>query len=295
MVGMWKLLIKYLKMNYNISSEKFTHPLLKPILQELTTFFNEYKISFFVIGATARDIVMQLHNESSGRLTHDLDIAITINNWEQFAIIEAEITSLPNFTKDPKQKQRFLYLEKFELDIVPFGDIKKEDNKIFWPPDEEIAMSVLGFSEVSNETLTVKVDEEIEVQIASLAGIFILKVVAWRDRNLETNKDADDMAFILQNYLEIYREESLDYYEEIYTDNHTILTGGATLLGKHLNEILNTHLSVKQGFKDILSAEIEKKEESKLINQILESHRALNYKDVFESLENINKQFKTLA
>src|SRR5690554_3207441 len=279
-------------MNYNISSKKFSHFLLKPILEELTTFFNDYGICFFVIGATARDIVMELHDESSGRLTHDLDIAITINNWDQYKIVETEIIKLPNFTKDPDKKQRFQYLNKFDLDIVPFGDIVKEDNKIFWPPDEEFAMSVLGFPEVKNESFKVKIDGEIEVQIASLAGIFILKVVAWKDRNLKTNKDADDMAFILQNYLEIYRDESIDYYEEIYTDNHTILKGGATLLGKHLNNILNTHLSVKRGFKNIIVAEIKKKEESKLINQILETHSALNYDDVFESLKNIKNQLK---
>lgn len=48
-------------MSYNISSKKFTHPLLKPILLELTSYFKEAGISFFVIGATARDIIMELN------------------------------------------------------------------------------------------------------------------------------------------------------------------------------------------------------------------------------------------
>lgn len=277
-------------MSYNISSNKFNHPLLKPILQELTEFFKDSDISFFVIGATARDIIMELHNESSGRLTHDLDIAITVNNWEQYKTMESEIAKLPNFTKDPDQKQRFKYLGKFDLDIVPYGDIMKEDNKIFWPPDEEFAMSVLGFSAVNDAALKVSIDEDIEIQIASLTGIFILKVVAWRDRHHKTNKDADDMAFILQNYLEIHRDESLEYFEEIYTEDHTILKGGATLLGKQLNEVLNNHPEAKQSITEILTTEIEKKEESKLINQILETHKALSYEEVLKSIQNINAQ-----
>lgn len=276
-------------MSYNISSKKFTHPLLKPILKELTEYFKDSGISFFVIGATARDIIMELHDETSGRLTHDLDIAITINDWGQYQQIEEGIASLTNFTKDPDQKQRFKYLGKFDLDIVPYGDIMKEDNKIFWPPDEEFAMSVLGFSAVNDAALKVSIDEDIEIQIASLTGIFILKVVAWRDRNHKTNKDADDMAFILQNYLEIHRDESLEYFEEIYTEDHTILKGGATLLGIHLNNIIKNHQEAKQSIAEILIDEIEKKEESKLINQILETHKTLSYEEVLKSIENISK------
>ncbi|MCM8568885.1 nucleotidyl transferase AbiEii/AbiGii toxin family protein [Gramella jeungdoensis] len=277
-------------MSYSISSKKFNHPLLKPILEELTEYFKESEISFFVIGATARDIIMELHNEKSGRLTHDLDIAITINDWSQYQKVEDEITKLPNFTKDPNQKQRFKYLEKFDLDIVPFGNIMKENDKIFWPPDEEFAMSVLGFSAVNEAAMKVKIDESLEIYIASLAGIGLLKIVAWKDRSQKTNKDADDLAFILQNYLEIHREESLENYEEIYTEDHTIFKGGATLLGIHFNNILEDHPQAKNSIKEILSVEVEKQVESVLINQIIETNKTLGYDEVLESLENIITQ-----
>jgi len=292
MVETWKSLTKYLKMSYSISSKKFNHPLLKPILQELTDYFKTSGISFFVIGATARDIIMELHDESSGRLTHDLDIAITINDWEQYKTVEEGITQLPNFTKDPDQKQRFQYLGKFDLDIVPFGNIMKEDDKIFWPPDEEFAMSVLGFSAVNEASLKVSIDEDINIQIASLAGIGLLKIVAWKDRNHKTNKDADDIAFILQNYLEIHRDESLEHFEAVYTEDHTIVKGGAVLLGIHINHLLENYPEAKQSIKEVLSSEVVKKEESKLINQILETHKALSYDEVFKSIENINNQIK---
>lgn len=255
---------------------------------ELKEFFKDSNISFFVIGATARDIIMELHGGDSGRLTYDLDIAITVSNWEQYKTMENEITQLPNFTKDHNQKQRFKYLNQFDLDIVPYGDIMNDDNKIFWPPDEEFAMSVLGFSAVNETALKVNIDENIEIKIASLTGIFILKIFAWKDRSHTTNKDADDIAFILQNYLEIFRDDSLVYYEDIYTEDHTILKGGATLLGIKLNEMLNEHSEAKKRIKEILSTEIDKKEESRLINQIIETHRLLGYDEVLNSMQNIN-------
>ena len=279
-------------MSYDISSSKFTHPLLKPILIELTEYFKEFGITFFVIGATARDIIMEIHNEKSGRLTHDLDIAITVNDWNQYQIIEEGIIKLENFSKDPNQKQRFLYLDKFQLDIVPFGEIMNQDSKIFWPPDEEFAMSVLGFSAANNASLKVVIDEEIEIEIASLSGIFLLKIAAWNDRNNKTNKDADDIGFILNNYLEINIERAVEFYEEIYTEDFTISTGGATLLGKDISGILAQYQDSKIKIIEIISIEIGKEEESKLINQILETHRSLKYEEVRKSLENIVSQLE---
>ncbi len=279
-------------MSYNISSDKFTHPLLKPILLELTAYFKDSDISFFVIGATARDIIMELYDEQSGRLTYDLDIAITINDWSQWDTVEKEIVSLPNFKKDTTQQQRFIYKDTFALDIVPFGEIMKQDNKIFWPPDESFAMSVLGFDAVEDASLKINVDEEIEVSIASLCGIFILKVFAWKDRHHKNNKDADDIGFILANYLEIHREASLEHYDIVYPENHTVLTGGGSMLGIHAAEILSYHPDVKLTVIEILHSELDKTEESMLINQILETHGVMNYDEVYASLENVVHQLE---
>ncbi|WP_417558329.1 nucleotidyl transferase AbiEii/AbiGii toxin family protein [Mesoflavibacter zeaxanthinifaciens] len=278
-------------MSYNISSANFSHPLLKPILLELTEYFKEAGISFFVIGATARDIVMELHNESSGRLTHDLDIAITVSNWEQWKKVEEDIINLENFTKDPDQKQRFNYREKFQLDIVPFGDIMKQDSKIFWPPDESFAMSVLGFDAAEEASLKVNVDQEIEIKVASLSGIFLLKIMAWKDRNHKSNKDADDIGFILENYLTINDERAaINHYDDIYTEDFTTVKGGATLLGIDVSKILNEYPQDLKTIKQILIETIEEKEQSILINQIIETHRMLSYEEVLESIQNIVKQ-----
>jgi predicted nucleotidyltransferase len=278
-------------MSLIISSDKFTHPLLKPILLELTEYFKQAGISFFVIGATARDIVMELHNEKSGRLTHDLDIAIAVNDWGQWQKFEKEIISLENFTKDKDQKQRFLYKEKFQLDIVPFGDIMKQDSKIFWPPDETFAMSVLGFDAAEEASLKVIVDEEIEIKIASLSGIFLLKIMAWKDRHHKNNKDADDIGFILENYLSINDQRAAEqYYEMVYSDEQTILTGGALLLGIDILEILKGYPKDLETVKQTLKETLEMKEQSILINQIIETHKIISYEEALKSLQNIINQ-----
>ena len=276
-------------MSLIISRDKFTHPLLKPILLELTGYFKQAGISFFVIGATARDIAMELYNEKSGRLTHDLDIVITVNDWEQWQKFEKDIVSLDNFTKDKSQKQRFLYKEKFQLDIVPFGDIMKQDSKIFWPPDEEIAMSVLGFKAADDSAIPVQIDGEIEIKVATLSGIFILKIIAWKDRNQNNNKDADDMGFIQQNYLSIHEERAATlYYDEVYLpEPFRQTTASAILLAKDIKELLKSHTETQKTILETLNEEVNKKEESTLINQIFETHKSLFYEEVLLSIQKL--------
>ncbi|HCM35426.1 nucleotidyl transferase AbiEii/AbiGii toxin family protein [Chryseobacterium sp.] len=278
-------------MSYKIDSRKLSHPLLKPILRELDYYFKDLDVHFFVIGATARDIVMEIHNEKSGRLTHDLDIAIAINDWNQYAEIEKGIVALENFKKDANQKQRFIYKGSFQLDIVPFGNIMREDDKIFWPPDEQVAMSVLGFPEAKNDIIVVKIDEEFEINIISLAGIFILKIVAWKDRYLRGNKDADDIGFILINYLNIYEEKAIDKYDEIYeTDNFSTITAGAKLLGDDLFHILKINIKTKEAITKIIKDQYDKAEDSELINQILETNRVIHFEELIESLSILIKK-----
>jgi len=280
-------------MSYNISSDQLQHPLLKPIFKALSEFFGKKGIHFYVIGATARDIIMHLHNEKSGRATHDLDIAIAVDNWDRYKEIEEGILSLDGFTKDSHQQQRFLYLEKFELDLVPFGEVMKQDDKIFWPPDESVAMSVLGFSEVATTTHTVDIDKETSIQIASLAGIFLLKLVAWSERNIETNKDADDMGFIISNYLSINQDRVLSDHLDLYEDeNFDTNTAGARLIGRDLKEILSNEES-KNKIDTILKQELERKEESRLINQIIETNRAFKYNETFTCISYMSAEIES--
>ena len=99
-------------MSYNISSEKFQHPLLKQIFEKLTEYFFGMNIQFYVIGATARDIIMMLHNEKSGRATHDLDIAIAISNWDEYTVVEKGI--LKTFLQFARKQHRHKLIQNSE-------------------------------------------------------------------------------------------------------------------------------------------------------------------------------------
>ena len=281
-------------MSCNISGEDLNNPLLKELLQKLTDYFQSIGSSFYIIGATARDIILSgIHKQASARRTADLDIAIAIKDWDKFNQISEELCKMEGFTKDLKLTQRFNFQKVYDIDIVPFGEIAKADNNIYWPPEEQFAMSVAGYTEVADNTLDITIDNDLSVKVASLPGIFILKLAAFNDRKNETNKDADDLAFIIENYLEINELRAVEEHYDIYeAENFNTFTAGATLLGKDIKTIIGGNEETINTFIQILEEELKLEEESPLINQIIETHKTIEYDTTVEALNNLLKELK---
>lgn len=274
-------------MDLKITSEKIANPLLVELLKKLTDSFNRMGREFYVIGATARDIIIrQLIGTTSGRKTKDLDIAIAIPDWSVFEEVKKSLIA-DGFTKSAHMHQRFYYGE-YELDVVPYG-VAKEDDNIYWPPEEEIAMSVKGFDEVLSEAITVNIDSEFDIKIASLHGLFLLKFNAWLDRNIKTSKDAEDMSFILSNYFMANLERNV--YPEVYDwekfDEYIV---GGYWLANDLLQLLNKEQITY--YKDCIEKELEKDDESRLLNQIIENSYGLNYDTVKDAWQTIADVFQ---
>ncbi len=276
-------------MSCNISSEDLNNPLLKELLQKLTDYFQSIGSDFYIIGATARDIILSgIHKQASTRRTADLDIAIAIKDWDKFDQISKELCNIDGFHKSNKQKQLFWYKRDFKLDIVPFGEVAKADNNIYWPPEEVFAMSVVGFTEVADNTLEITIDNDLSVKVASLPGIFILKLAAFNDRKNETNKDADDLAFIIKNYLEINIERAVAEHYDIYDAlKFNTFTAGATLLARDIKTILGGNKETVNAFIQIIENELKMEDESQLLNQIIETHKTIEYDIAVEALNNL--------
>lgn len=275
-------------MDLTISSEKIGNPLLVELLRKLTDSFSKMDKEFYVIGATARDIIMQqLLDTESRRRTKDLDIAIAIPDWDTFEQVKQNLID-DGFKKSRHMHQRFFYGE-YELDIVPYGVVAKEDGNIYWPPEEEIAMSVKGFDEVLSEAISVSIDDDFKVKIASLHGLFLLKFNAWLDRNTKTSKDADDMSFILSNYFMANLEREI--HQEVYDwENFNDYIVGGYWLAYDIVALLNKEQLCY--YKEIIEGELAKEEESRLINQMIENSYGLKYETVRDTWQAIVDVFQ---
>ena len=275
-------------MDLTISSEKIGNLLLVELLRKLTDSFNKMGREFYVIGATARDIIMQqLLDTESRRRTKDLDIAIAIPDWDTFEQVKQKLIA-DGFEKSTDMQQRFFYGE-YELDIVPYGVVAKEDDNIYWPPEEVVAMSVKGFDEVLSEAITVSIDDEFKVKIASLHGLFLLKFNAWLDRNAKTSKDAEDMSFILSNYFMANLDREM--HQEVYDwENFDEYIVGGYWLAHDLVAMLD--VNQLNYYKEVVKEELVKEEKSRLFNQMIESSYGLKYETVRDTWQAIVNVFQ---
>lgn len=117
------------------------------ILKNINRVATKLNLPFFVIGATSRDILLQIaHDIETARATVDIDIGVMVTGWDHFAKLKDELVKSKKF-KLSRQMQRLEYDDNFPVDIIPFGAIEDNDSIISWPPDGAIKMNMAGFQE----------------------------------------------------------------------------------------------------------------------------------------------------
>ena len=256
-------------MKNSISKEELENDLLFGTLQALHNCVSKLGLDLYIVGATARDIMMKMLDESpSKRETRDLDVAIALSDWSQFDNLSKEL--LANHFHKGKAKQKFYYKGKqhendYEVDIVPFGDIA-DDEIILWPPDGTPEMSVKCFTDVMNHSISISVDEKFTVHIAPLAGQFFIKLDSWMDRHDRDHKDADDMFFILGKFYMTSIMDDQTPTDDV-DDNEEELIRGAQWIASIMRSILSTdHLSY---YSNKIKEELDKGTESQLIKDFI--------------------------
>jgi predicted nucleotidyltransferase len=162
----------------------------------------------FIVGAQARDLILQYaYDLPVHRATNDIDFGIVVEAWEEFGWLREALVSDEGFQPHPHQQQRLLHEEGAIIDLVPFGNLEQSTGLIVWPPDFAIEMSTVGFREAYANAVDVRLAEDLVVKVASLAGLALLKIVAWSDRRFE--RDAQDFGLIMRNYLDAGNRDRL--------------------------------------------------------------------------------------
>ena len=149
---------------------------LWPALDIIRSACTEAGVSYLIIGAAARDLLLEhVYGAPPLRATRDVDAAVSVQSWDEYETVIEQLVRAYGFerTREPHRIRRADLL----LDVVPFGDIADAAGRIEWP-GSTTAMSVLGFEDAHAAAVGIAVGDGPPIPVASLAGIGVLKLVA---------------------------------------------------------------------------------------------------------------------
>jgi predicted nucleotidyltransferase len=117
----------------------------------------------------------------------------------------------------------------------------------------DVYMTVSGFEEALGSALLVELQEGLQIKVASVPGLTILKLFAWGDRRLRDAKDAVDFQTLLRSYGAAGNfdrmtdpDQALDRYIELGGDEEKT---GAWLLGVDCGRLASAETA--DGLKDL--------------------------------------------
>lgn len=261
-------------------------------LEEIANIALSEDIPFFIVGATARDLILAKgHNIKPFRATLDIDIGVRVPDWSQYNKLKEGLVGTGEF-KETKEYQRLIFQDRLNIDLIPFGPIADKMGNIKWPPDEEIVMHIIGFEEAfaNSQTLRLRDDSILEIKVVTLAGLAVMKIVSWNDGYPNRRKDASDLALIMSKYLDAANSERIfnEHSDLLDLEDFDYVNAGARLLGRDIATILSSDL--KDRVLEVLDKETGKKEGYKLIEDMLMSNTLIEVD--FDSLLGLLEEVK---
>lgn len=229
----------------SISPDRPLDPLTLVVLRVIDGILRKAGIPYMLVGATARDLLLfHVYGQAIRRATYDLDFAIVVDSWEQFAAVKQLLVGTPGFVDEHREAQRLHYTPpgsgvSIVVDIIPFGQVATAEQKIEWPPDADVVMNVAAFSDAWASRVEIQVDATLIIPVVSLPGLIILKLFAWFDRR--DDRDVIDIQRLMETYADagnndrLYEQES----EELERVDFDLTLAGAYLLGKDAYKVTN--------------------------------------------------------
>lgn len=208
------------------------------ILQKVKNVSEKLNIPIFLIGATARELILQYgYNLPKTTTTRDIDFGVAVNDWQEYEELKQALIKTEEFSYDLRTEHRLIENNsQIKIDFVPFGEIESPRGQIVFK--NETTMNMTGFAEVYASALLVKLSSNLTIKIISPIGLAMLKIFAWNDRF--ENKDVSDFWLITKNYLDIADNQDRIYNQHfnlLEDENYDYRIAGAKLLGVDIGKI----------------------------------------------------------
>jgi predicted nucleotidyltransferase len=246
-----------------INIEEIPNQEVREVVRIIDSVANELSIDFYLIGARARDFWFESLSLTPRRFTLDIDFAVLVPDEEIFGKFKSLLIEENGFEATKENPHRLIYTYKdIVVDLLPFGEIANSGYISFNDKSSTI-ISVIGFKEVYEQLLNDGFVEG-EVKIASLAGLCLLKLIAWDDRKNEREKDIVDFSIIVKYYFDFIQTEFYDDYLDLITEDFDTIKAGGRVLGRHINKIIRNNSKLINRINRILSENVDDINNSKI-------------------------------
>jgi predicted nucleotidyltransferase len=227
------------------------------MLKAMEAVLQKRYIDFYLVGAAARDIHLSANPKlRAARGTKDIDIAILISNEDEFQMVRNDLIATGYFEPHPKEVIKLFYKRSLEIDLLPFGGIENEYREATIEKPSLFVMGVPGFMEAYLDVLTITI-EGLDVNVCSVEGLIVLKLIAHDDRPGRT-KDVTDIDNLIAVYFELYPDEIYEGYMDVMELYDTAIPDylelvSARAIGRKVRKMLLESPGILQRVQVILS------------------------------------------
>ncbi len=183
-----------------------------------------------VLGAAAIRCFLPM----SWRVTEDLDLTVATSIEEA----AATLARIPGWSPDPRQEQRWQTAAGIAVDLVPVSATTLEMGFIEWPRTG-FRMSLLGVRLAFEHADPLRIASDLEVRIAPLHVLTVLKMVAYLERPDAREKDVGDLAHIMHGYVGV--DSDRRFSSEVPDDLTEFDDVAPYLLGCDVGAIVDHH------------------------------------------------------
>jgi predicted nucleotidyltransferase len=230
-------------------------------------------VRFFVIGAAARDMILEhVYGIDTLRATRDIDFGVYVSAWAQYDKLKKGLETTGKFIPT-EVGYRLKYKRNLIIDLI------------------------LGFDEAYQHSLTIRLrsNPTLDIPFVSLAGLALLKIIAWDDKDSDNDKDADDLAFIMRNYIDAGNDERLFSSDKDLIHNQEDFdyeSASARLLGRDMAAISQPKTATI--VLAILNRETGKQDRYRLVEDMLRNSRSYigDLDDMLHLVEELKKGFE---
>ncbi len=249
----------------NQSYKELAIPYFKEVFDIIDSVMKEAGAPFYLIGASAVALQLLQQNIKPARGTKDIDFAVMLSSLHEYNEIVDSL--LENGFSKVKDVPHRLYHRQYNtaVDILPFGEIEEDSTVNFI--DRDVELHVLGFSEVLETTEPVAIEKTI-ANLPPLAGMVILKLVAWSDRPEMRQNDLADILWIIDKFFDFNWDEIVEHHNDIFPeDGFDQLLIAAQVLGRKSSPYIASNARLSERILSIIQKNLASASESAIAKE----------------------------